>query len=106
MYHFKVKKIAAGLYIKFKQKITYIFDTNSDLAKKTGASTCLYNYMIKEYAGQNLTFDFEGFEDGEVSSLGSFYESFDAEKKIIYVYQKNELPWPIKKLMQIRRALA
>ena len=65
--------ICAALFLLSHQKITFLFSGNNALGKETQAMTFLIDQVIREFAGQKLTFDFEGSDD---ENLARFYQGF------------------------------
>ena len=65
--------ICAALFLLSHQSITFLFSGNDPLGKETQAMTFLIDQVIHEYAGQPLTFDFEGSDD---DNLARFYQGF------------------------------
>jgi len=97
------REIIAGVIIaKFKQKIVYLLGTNSEIAFHLRSSSLLIDHVIQHHLSRENTFDFEG---GDVPSLRSFYQSFGAERKVIWEYSKNELPFLLRWMMIIRRKI-
>ncbi|MFP4290942.1 MAG: GNAT family N-acetyltransferase [Cyclobacteriaceae bacterium] len=94
------EKIAAALVVRYKKKLIYLFGTNNETAFRLRTSSLLLDHIIRKYAEQDLIFDFEG---GEVPSLGSFYASFGAAKKVIPGYSKVHLPVFVRWLLKLRK---
>ena len=65
--------ICGALFVKSHQRITFLFSGMNERGKETGAMTFLIDQVIREYAGQPLTFDFEGSDD---DNLARFYQGF------------------------------
>ena len=65
--------ICGALFMKSHQRITFLFSGNSVEGKETRAMTFLIDQVIREYAGQPMTFDFEGSDDDQ---LARFYRGF------------------------------
>lgn len=65
--------ICGALFMKSHQRITFLFSGNSVEGKETQAMTFLIDQVIREYAGQPMTFDFEGSDDDQ---LARFYHGF------------------------------
>lgn len=62
-----------ALFVKSHQRITFLFSGMSQFGKDQGAMTFLIDQVIREYAGQPMTFDFEGSDD---PNLARFYQGF------------------------------
>ncbi|MEK6480738.1 hypothetical protein WJR50_24560 [Catalinimonas sp. 4WD22] len=100
-YVFYQNKItSAAFYNCFNKKITFLFGANSKLGFRIGSSTFLHDHVIRENAETECILDFEG---GSIPSLGKFYSSFGAERKVIYTYQQNNFPLPVRWLMESRK---
>lgn len=65
--------VCCALFMIGHQRITFLFSGMNELAKETGAMTFLIDQVIREYAGQPMTFDFEGSDD---DNLARFYQGF------------------------------
>ena len=65
--------ICGAIFMKSHQRITFLFSGNSTIGKEKGAMFFLIDQVIREYAGQPLTFDFEGSDD---ENLARFYHGF------------------------------
>lgn len=65
--------ICAALFLFSHQSITFLFSGNDSLGKETQAMSFLIDQVIREYAGQPLTLDFEGSDD---ENLSRFYQGF------------------------------
>lgn len=79
---------SALLWLKDKQRITYLVPVNSAAGKKANTATYLINYLIKEYEKTGLIFDFEG---SVLSGVAGFYKSFGARKETYYHFKKYRL---------------
>ena len=62
-----------ALFLKSHQRITFLFSGNSVAGKETHAMCFLIDQVIREFAGQRLTLDFEGSDD---DNLARFYQGF------------------------------
>ena len=68
--------ICSALFMRSHQRITFLFSGNNVEGKESHAMTFLIDQVIREYAGQSLTFDFEGSDDDQ---LARFYHGFGSE---------------------------
>jgi len=82
---------AGACLLKTAGRVNFIFSGNTDEGKKSGAMHFLIEYMIKEQAGNEIVFDFEGSND---ENLARFYQSFAAENKPYSFVKLNNLPFP------------
>ena len=94
--------LAMGLLFRFKHQLTYIFNCSTVAGKQAGAISVLLDEVLRTYAGQNLTFDFEA---PEVSNVAHFYNSFGPVSAPFLAVAANRLPWPVRQLKAARTAL-
>ena len=93
-YASKDGKIEAGaLFVIYDQRIIYLFNAASALGREKNARTWLIDNILREYAPQDVVFD---FESPEVSSIAAFYESFGAEAQPYWQFRYNQLPFPLR----------
>ena len=65
--------LSAAIFMKTDRSITFLFSGNSVRGKEKQAMTFMLNQVICQYAGQDLTFDFEGSDNEQ---LARFYLGF------------------------------
>ena len=83
---YKNKELLAGLvWLKDKNRITYLLPVATDLAKKDNIPTFIINKLIKEYQNTSYILDFEG---SMIEGVASFYKSFGAVKEEYCWYKK------------------
>ena len=63
----KEEVICGALFMKSHQRITFLFSGNTDEGKDSQAMTFLIDQVVREYAGQNYFFDFEGSDDEKLA---------------------------------------
>ena len=80
--------VCGALFMKTKERITFLFSGNDALGRESQAMTFLLDQVIREYAGQTLTLDFEGSDD---ESLARFYRGFGSVSVLYPAY--NRFPW-------------
>lgn len=68
--------ICGALFMKSHNRITFLFSGNNDEGKECQAMTYLIDQVIRENAGRDLVFDFEGSDD---VNLARFYQGFGSE---------------------------
>ncbi|PWG06543.1 hypothetical protein DIS07_01535 [Polaribacter aquimarinus] len=68
--------LGGGFFIRYKNRIIYLFSAFDDLGRKLQASSFLLSKIIEKESGQNLILDFEG---GNMTNIGKFYRSFGAK---------------------------
>lgn len=86
--------ICGGVFLKFKNRITFIFSGNSKNGKEAGALFFLLNSVISQYAKSGFIFDFEGSQN---EGLARFYKGFGAQDENYTFYKHNNLPKVLKK---------
>ena len=65
--------ICGVLFMLSHQRLTFLFSGNSKKGKEVQAMSFLMDQVIRKFAGQSLTFDFEGSDD---DNLARFYQGF------------------------------
>ena len=85
------KLICGGLFLKFKDRITFLFSGNSEEGKNKGALFFLLDHLISINANKQIVFDFEGSEN---DGLRRFYLGFGAELEIYRFIRVNKLKFP------------
>ncbi len=84
-------ELLAGMFITESRKgFIFLFSGNSEAGKKCGAMHYIIDQFIKEKAGVNKYFDFEGSVD---PGLARFYGSFGSARKEYDHVIINRLPW-------------
>jgi hypothetical protein len=73
--------LASGFFVRFNNRIYYLFAASNILGKRHGATTFLIDSVIKQYSNSNFVFDFEG---STIPNVASFYKSFGGDKTIYY----------------------
>ena len=89
----KNELIASCVFTFSHNKAYYILVGNHPNGRTLGASHALIDAFIKDYAGQNLTLDFEG---SDIKNLAFFYSSFGAMEEKYAAIKVNALPWYVK----------
>ena len=85
--------ICGGIFMKFKNRITFLFSGNSKIGKDFGALFFLLNYIIKIYSKSGFVLDFEGSEN---EGLSRFYSGFGASEENYRFIKINNLPKVLK----------
>lgn len=65
--------ICAAIFMKTQDRITFLFSGLTEEGKQRQAMTYLLDQVIRQYANQPITFDFEGSDD---DNLARFYLGF------------------------------
>jgi|JI10StandDraft_1071094.scaffolds.fasta_scaffold175881_1 hypothetical protein len=82
---FKNKLIGGAIFLKSGNRYYYLLSAVNEDGKKMQSMSLILNEFIKNHAGQNCFFDFEG---SMIPGIASFFKSFGAEKVSYYFYQK------------------
>lgn len=80
--------ICAAIFMKTKDRITFLFSGLTEEGKQRQAMTYLLDQVIQKYAHQPMTFDFEGSDD---DNLARFYLGFDGVETKYPSYGFNRL---------------
>jgi hypothetical protein len=83
------KLICGGVFIKFKNRIIFIFSCNTSQGRDCGALFYLLNSIIKQYSCSGFILDFEGSQN---KGLARFYSGFGAKEEGYKFYRHNNLP--------------
>lgn len=84
--------VAIALLLRDNKRLYNLMNSNTDAGRKPGANHFLMDAIIKEFAGQDLIFDFEG---SDLEGVKAFYQNFGATNQPYYMVTYNKLPWPI-----------
>ena len=98
------RKNSGCLFVIWGGHIVYLFNAAPQHGRKQNGRTLLIDHMIREYAGQEMVFDFESPGEAEADIL-HFYRSFGPETKPIPVLQYNRLPKGIRFIREVRMRL-
>lgn len=80
--------LCAAIFMKANGRITFLFSGLKQEGKEKQAMTFLLDQVIQKYAGQPLTFDFEGSDD---DNLARFYLGFGGHEVKYPSYSYNHL---------------
>lgn len=87
---FKAEKlICGGVFMKFKNRIIFIFSGNSIEGRDNAALFHLLNAVIQQYSNSGFDLDFEGSQN---EGLARFYSGFGAKEEKYKFYKHNTLP--------------
>jgi hypothetical protein len=84
--------------MKSNGRITFLFSGLNEKGKEMQAMTFMIDQTIRKYAGQPLTFDFEGSDD---ENLARFYLGFGGEESRYPSYTYNNLSAVGKSLLKV-----
>lgn len=83
---FDGKDFTGGLiWIKDKQRITYLMPVATEKGKKANVPTYIVNALIHDHLNQGLVLDFEG---SMIKGVANFYKSFGAVEENYYFFKK------------------
>lgn len=68
--------LAYSLFVRFENRIYFLFGATNDKGREYSASSLPFDYVIRKYAGQDITLDFEG---GNLQGIGQYFASFGAK---------------------------
>ncbi|MEK6480737.1 hypothetical protein WJR50_24555 [Catalinimonas sp. 4WD22] len=94
-------KLAGGIFLKFKDRITVIYGSTTDKGKKYSSRTLLMDYVINKYANSIYTIlDFTG---GNHPGVAHFKKGFGAKELVINEVQISKFPKLINEANAVRR---
>ena len=93
------QRLALGIFLITKKRIVYLMGCANQEGRKNFSSSFILDTVIKQYAGTNRIFDFEG---SDIPGVYKFFKSFGSKEANISIYEKNELPWLVKEAMKRR----
>ena len=80
--------LCAAIFMKTKERITFLFSGLTEEGKQRQAMTYLLDQVIQQYSHQTVTFDFEGSDD---DNLARFYLGFGGAEVKYPSYTFNRL---------------
>lgn len=90
--------ICAAIFMKTKDRVTFLFSGLTEEGKQRQAMTYLLDQVIQKYANQPITFDFEGSDD---DNLARFYLGFGGHEVKYPSYTFNRLSPVGKALLRV-----
>ena len=90
--------LCAAIFMKTKERITFLFSGLTEEGKQRQAMTYLLDQVIQKYANQPITFDFEGSDD---DNLARFYLGFGGKEVRYPDYSFNHLSLFGKALLKV-----
>ncbi len=82
------KTLSAALFFLDKRRIYYIMSANSTEGRTSSANAFLLHEAIREYAGKDMIFDFEG---SEIPGVKFFFEKFSPLNQPYFQFTSNRL---------------
>lgn len=95
----KGQRLALGIFVITKKRIVYLLGCANPEGRKSFSSSYILDTVIRQYSNTNRIFDFEG---SDIPGVYKFFKSFGSEEANISIFEKNELPWLVRKLMERR----
>ena len=99
----KGQLIAGNIYFLYKNRLTFIFNGNSEEALQVGATHLLMEYTIKKFSGKNIILDFEGSDN---PAFARFYAQYGAVEEEYLLGRLNRLPWPFNIIKNNKAAIS
>lgn len=90
--------ICAAIFMKTKDRVTFLFSGLTEEGKQRQAMTYLLDQVIQKFANQPITFDFEGSDD---DNLARFYLGFGGHEVKYPSYSFNRLSPVGKALLKV-----
>ena len=84
----KNELLATALLLRDEKRLYNMMNSTTHEGRKTEANHFLFDNILKEFAGNNLLFDFEG---SDIPGVKSFYEKFGAGNQPYYKLHFNQL---------------
>ena len=81
--------VSGAIFLKFKNRIIFLFSGTSDAGKEKGALFFLLDSIIRDYAKSGFVLDFEGSQN---EGLARFYRGFGAVEQNYRFLKINNLP--------------
>lgn len=80
---------AAGVFVMSNKRVIFILSGSNETGKKHSMMFYIVDRVIREYAGRDLIFDFEG---SNIPSIADFFAGFGPDKEIYQRLYFNRLP--------------
>lgn len=87
--------MATGVFLKGEKRIYNMMNSTTAEGRAQEANHWLIDAVIREFAGQQLLFDFEG---SDLPGVKAFYEKFGAVNQPYYSLHFNRFPFPLRLL--------
>lgn len=85
------------LCLKDDNRIYYLISAPTRKGIELKATYWCLDQIIRQFAMQNLIFDFEG---SDIEDVAFYYTRFGAWKEPYYNYKQNTLPWGVKHIIK------
>lgn len=80
---------ATAVFIRSGSRLIYLNGTSNAIGKKYRAMFAVFDYMIQQYAGENISLDFEG---SSIPGIADFFKRFGSKPEYYTVARKNSIP--------------
>lgn len=94
------QRLALGIFVITKKRIVYLMGCANAEGRKKFSSSFILDTVIKQFSGTDRLFDFEG---SDIPGVYKFFKSFGSREANISIYEKDELPWLVKRVMDWKR---
>jgi hypothetical protein len=82
-----------ALILRSKGRLYLLESTTLPKGRELQANHFLVDAVIREFASQQLIFDFVG---STIPGIAHFYKNFGAVNQPYYFFYLNKLPWPLR----------
>ena len=84
----------------YRNVINYVKGALTDEGKQNGAMYAMFDHIIKSNSQSDKVLDFGG---SNIEGVASFYKKFGANDNVYYSYEKNQLPFLLRKIYHFRQ---
>lgn len=88
----KGELISASYFLIINNRIIFLLGASNEEGKKKGVMTSMFDLIIKQYSGQNMTLDFEG---SNIEGVAKFYKSLGGKEKKYISLKGNSFLWNV-----------
>jgi Acetyltransferase (GNAT) domain len=85
--------LSLALVLRSRTRLYLLESTTLEKGREVQANHFLLDALIREFAGQELIFDFVG---SSIPGVAHFYKNFGATNEPFFFYYMNRLPWPLR----------
>ena len=85
--------LSLALVLRSRTRLYLLESTTLEKGRELQANHFLLDSLIREFAGQELIFDFVG---STIPGIAHFYKNFGAINEPFFFYYINRLPWPLR----------
>ena len=90
---------SASVFLHDSKRIYYLSGASDEMGKTYGANFQAVDFIIQKYSGRELILDFEG---SQIPGIARFFEGFGAKSSVYPIWKRNELIWPLNKIVASR----